>query len=152
VGIHSGSVIAGVVGRKMPRYHLFGTTVTTAEALEQTGQPNTVTISDSTYCALGPRSEAFVCVPIQPLILPTHDKRSVGRWEVRQSHNESTAAEQVGYNSHTADIEYSDGGSDESDTNSRNEHADDEDEADSPTLQHVVADVLRVVRSSRVQR
>ena len=38
MGIHSGSVVAGVVGTKIPHYSIFGETVEVACIMESTGE------------------------------------------------------------------------------------------------------------------
>lgn len=49
VGIHTGALIAGVVGRKKFAYDIWGDTVNIAARMEQSGEPDKVNISGETY-------------------------------------------------------------------------------------------------------
>lgn len=49
VGIHSGSVIAGIVGVKKFAYDIWGDTVNTAARMEQNGEKGKVNVSEVTY-------------------------------------------------------------------------------------------------------
>lgn len=58
IGIHTGPVIAGVVGQKKLSYDIWGDTVNTASRMESSGEPGKVNISGTTYEMV---KEFFIC-------------------------------------------------------------------------------------------
>jgi len=58
IGIHTGSVIAGVIGHKKLSYDIWGDTVNTASRMESSGEPGKINISGSTYELV---KDFFIC-------------------------------------------------------------------------------------------
>ena len=48
MGVHTGSVVAGVVGTKIPHYSVFGETVEMATIMECSGEPMKIQVSNET--------------------------------------------------------------------------------------------------------
>ena len=59
IGIHTGPVVAGIVGVKKFAYDIWGDTVNTASRMESSGEAGKVNISSSTYRIV---KDKFNCV------------------------------------------------------------------------------------------
>ncbi len=58
IGIHTGPVVAGIVGVKKFAYDIWGDTVNTASRMESSGEPGKVNISSTTYAKV---KDSFSC-------------------------------------------------------------------------------------------
>jgi len=60
IGIHTGDLVAGVIGKTKFAYDLWGDTVNTASRMETAGETGKVNISESTYNII---KDDFICTP-----------------------------------------------------------------------------------------
>jgi class 3 adenylate cyclase len=59
IGIHSGPVVAGIVGVKKFAYDIWGDTVNTAARMEQSSEAGKINISETTYALV---KDKFSCI------------------------------------------------------------------------------------------
>ena len=63
MGLHSGRIIAGIVGKSMPKYTIFGTDVNLVAKLETSSEPGRIQMSSAFSARLGRHRNAFWIEP-----------------------------------------------------------------------------------------
>ena len=90
IGIHTGPIVAGVVGKKKYAYDIWGDTVNIASRMESNGEPGKVNISSSTYNQI---KEGFQC-----LYRGKISAKNIGEVDMYFIENKITAPEVVAIN------------------------------------------------------
>ncbi|XP_033248943.1 adenylyl cyclase X E-like isoform X2 [Drosophila miranda] len=82
IGVHSGSVIAGVIGEAKLQYDIWGTDVTIANHLESTGSPGFVHVSASTLNELEPSEYTIIPGTDAALEDPVLSKHNISTFQI----------------------------------------------------------------------